>query len=426
MSRNGEGKSPGSHSRQEGTDMKTTSILSKIIIPILIVAIVVYLGLSAWMGIRNPYSFVTAYTDTMETSAVASGWVVRHEVPISGGNGLVQLRREQDEKVGKGQIIAEVYQDENYEEHQEELRRTQTDLTALQYAAYEGSPTGAVLEEQLLSSMSAMQTAASKGNFAGMGEATELYRKTVLRREYLVSEEAAAAMNAAGAELSAKFSQLQAVQSGAVPIQAEAAGVFSAHLDGYETLLSTSMLEAQSPAGLEGLAQIEPLADSGYIGKLITSPEWFYAATLDGQFSNRFTVGKKVTIHFNALSTSLKMKVQSVSEVQDGQVVVLFRSNQDVEQADQLRREASRVVFTSDEGIRVPKEALRVDEDGQAGVYVASGHNARFRPVDILAEDEVSYLVEAAPVDGMDTRILRAGDEVVLASDTLYDGKVVR
>ena len=77
--------------------MKTTSILSKIVIPILIVAILVYLGLSAWLGIRNPYSFVTAYTDTMETSAVGQGWVVRHEVPINGGNGLVKLKREQEE-----------------------------------------------------------------------------------------------------------------------------------------------------------------------------------------------------------------------------------------------------------------------------------------------------------------------------------------
>jgi hypothetical protein len=406
--------------------MKTTTILSKLAIPVIISAIVIYLALSAWLGIRDPYTFVTAYDDVMETSAVASGWVVRHELPITGGNGLVRLLREQDEKVGKGQVIAEVYQDENYEEHQEELRETQAELSALQYATWSGSPTGAVLEAQMLSSMADLQTAAAAGNFAGMGEATELYRKTVLRREYLVSEEAANAMDAAGWVLNQKYNELQAVQTGASTIWADAAGVFSTHMDGYETVLDTSMLEAQSPEGLERLARIEPQADSGYLGKLITSPEWFYCAVMDGEYADRFNVGGKVNIHFNALSTTLKMKVQSVSEVQDGQVVVLFRSNQDVEQADQLRREASRVVFTSAEGIRVPKEALRVDEDGQPGVYVASGHNARFRPVKILAEDDVGYLVKAAPADGLDTRILRAGDEVVLASDTLYDGKVVR
>ena len=406
--------------------MRQTSILSKIVIPVLIVAIMVYLGFSAWMGLRDPYRFFTAYTDTMETSAVASGWVVRREIPISGGNGLVQLQRNQEEKVGKGQVIAVVYQDEQYVEHQEELRQTQTDLTALQYATYSGSPTGAVLEEQLLSSMTSLRTGASSGNFANLSDTAETYRKLVLRREFLVSEEAAAFMSYSGQVLTQRYNELQGIQTGATTITAEAAGVFSTHLDGYETVLAPSMLEAQSPEGLRRLALIEPQTDSGYLGKLITSPEWFYAATMSGEYASRFTVGGKVTIHFNALSTSLTMKVESVSEIQDGQVVVLFRSTQDVEMADQLRQEASRVVFRSEEGIRVPKQALRVDEDGAIGVYVASGHNARFRPVEILAEDETSYLLSPNPDSSVDTRILRAGDEIVLASDELYDGKVVR
>lgn len=45
---------------------------------------------------------------------------------------------------------------------------------------------------------------------------------------------------------------------------------------------------------------------------------------------------------------------------------------------------------------------------------------------DILAEDDTSYLVKAAPTSEEDTRILRDGDQVVLASAELTDGKVVR
>lgn len=44
----------------------------------------------------------------------------------------------------------------------------------------------------------------------------------------------------------------------------------------------------------------------------------------------------------------------------------------------------------------------------------------------ILAEDDTSYLVKAAPTSEEDTRILRDGDQVVLASAELTDGKVVR
>ena len=44
----------------------------------------------------------------------------------------------------------------------------------------------------------------------------------------------------------------------------------------------------------------------------------------------------------------------------------------------------------------------------------------------VLAEDTDSYLVQANPTDEEDTRILREGDEIILASEELYDGKVVR
>ena len=75
--------------QQQGT------IFSKIAMPIVIVAIVVYLICSAWVGIRDPYQFTVAYTDTMETSVDAAGWVVRSEQPVAGAEGVVQLKRGQ-------------------------------------------------------------------------------------------------------------------------------------------------------------------------------------------------------------------------------------------------------------------------------------------------------------------------------------------
>ena len=85
--------------QQQGT------IFSKIAMPIVIVAIVVYLICSAWVGIRDPYQFTVAYTDTMETSVDAAGWVVRSEQPVAGAEGVVQLKRGQGEKVAKGRRL---------------------------------------------------------------------------------------------------------------------------------------------------------------------------------------------------------------------------------------------------------------------------------------------------------------------------------
>ena len=402
--------------QQQGT------IFSKIAMPIVIVAIVVYLICSAWVGIRDPYQFTVAYTDTMETSVDAAGWVVRSEQPVAGAEGVVQLKRGQGEKVAKGKEIAVVYQDETYVENQEELLQVKNDLSALQYATYSESPSGTALEDQMLSAMTSLRTAASSGNYSSLSEQTETYRKLVLRREYLLSSEATAAMTQAAADLQARYDDLQSYQSGATSIKAQESGLFSSYVDGYETLLTPDKLDGLSPKDLAAFSQLTPSTDANVLGKLVTDSIWYYAVTVPGDCVTRFAVGDSVDVFFNSLSETFPMEVFQVGEVQEDQVVIVLRSSQDDDKAEDLRQESGRVIFYSSEGIRVPKEALRVSKDGERGVY----QKARFRPVKILAEDENSYLVKADPTDEEDTRILRAGDEIVLASEELYDGKVVR
>lgn len=404
---------------------KQGATFQKIIVPAIIVAIVVYLIFSAWNGLRDPYSFVIVYTDTMEESIDAEGWVVRSEELVNGGgDGLVQLKRNEGEEVSEGAAIAMVYEDEEYVDNQEELLRTKSDLTALQYATYSGSPSGAALEDQMMSALSELRAASSSGDYANLSEETETYRKLVLRREFLVSSEAAAEMSAAASELYDKYESLQSYQSGATEITAAQSGMFSSHLDGYETLLSPDSLIGLLPEELAAFSELTPLSAEGSLGKLVTNPVWYYAATLPSQYSHELSPGQVVDVYFDALSKTLEMEVDSVGEIQDDQVVAVFRSARDEHAAGELRQESCRIILESEEGILVPKEALRVCE-GENGVFVSSGYNAVFRPVKILAENDDYYLVKPNPKNENDDRILRSGDEVVLASAELYDGKVV-
>lgn len=394
--------------------------------PLIIAAIVVYLICSAWMGMRDPFEFTVAYTDTMETSVDTAGWVVRSEVAVTGGEGMVQLKREEGEKVGKGQELAVVYQDESYVEKQEELLKTQSELSALQYATYDQSPSGVILDDQMLTAMTDLRTASSSGNYTSLSEQTETYRKLVLRREFLVSSEATAEMTQAANDLQAKYDQLQAGQAQATTVTAPSSGLFSSYVDGYESLLTPDDLEGLSPKDLAAFSQLTPQTDTNCLGKLVTNAAWYYAITVPGEVIGRFSVGGNVDVFFDSLSQTFPMEVDSVGEVQQGQAVVILRSTQNDTQAEDLRQESGRVIFYSSEGIRVPKEALRISENGEQGVYVVVSQKARFRPVKILAEDDTSYLVKAAPLNEEDSRILKEGDEIVLAAEELTDGKVVR
>lgn len=99
----------------------------------------------------------------------------------------------------------------------------------------------------MLSAMTSLRTAASSGNYSSLSEQTETYRKLVLRREYLLSSEATAAMTQAAADLQARYDDLQSYQSGATSIKAQESGLFSSYVDGYETLLTPDKLDGLSP-----------------------------------------------------------------------------------------------------------------------------------------------------------------------------------
>ena len=87
-----------------------------------------------------------------------------------------------------------------------------------------------------------------------------------------------------------------------------------------------------------------------------------------------------------------------------------------------LRQQSADVVFNSYQGLRVPKDAVRVEDGGQTGVYVLEGATARWKPITILHDNGESYVVE---LDKTSTANLWPGDEVIIHAKNLYDGKVV-
>ena len=131
------------------------------------------------------------------------------------------------------------------------------------------------------------------------------------------------------------------------------------------------------------------------------------------------------------------MTVERVGDPADGQCVVVLSTDKYLSDTTLLRRQTVELVFDSITGVRVPKEALRVEqqtvtdeetgEESQVsvtGVYALVGEQAEFKPVTILSQSDSFALVEAADVT--DRKGLRAGDIVIVASEDLYDGKVIQ
>ena len=138
------------------------------------------------------------------------------------------------------------------------------------------------------------------------------------------------------------------------------------------------------------------------------------------------------------------MTIERLSEPEEGQVLAVLSSDRYLSETTLLRGQSVELIFDSVTGIRVPKEAVRVEERTgtdeetdeeytyqQTVVYAVVGAQAEAKDVTILAEGEDFFLVEAVEPDNPDNttqakKALRSGDEIIVRAENLYDGKVLR
>ena len=157
----------------------------------------------------------------------------------------------------------------------------------------------------------------------------------------------------------------------------------------------------------------------------------------------RLTVGGTVTVRFSRdWSGEVEMKVAHMGTAQEGRVAVVLRSNRALSDTTLLRRQTVELVFAKQSGIRVPRAAVRVENDTVTDkdtgeekevqltcVYVEVGITAERKQVTVLAQGEDYYIVEPVlPRDAgenQEKKVLRPGDQVIIASDEIWDGKVL-
>lgn len=175
------------------------------------------------------------------------------------------------------------------------------------------------------------------------------------------------------------------------------------------------------------------------MGKLVTDATWYFVCAMGEEEAGRLIEGRTVTVRFSRdWSGEVDMKVERVGETpENGRVAVVLSSDRYLSETTLLRKQTVELVFDSQTGIRVPTQSVRVEErtvtdpeteeekqELVTGVYVLVGQQAEFKPVTILAQLEDFALVKSA--DSSDgKKALRAGDEVILSSVELFDGKVI-
>ena len=398
--------------------------------------VLVYFGLQLRDYLVDPFSTAAAAYTKVEETVSANGWLIRAEQVLPGeGSGLLRLTRQEGERVSQGGTVAKVYADQASLDRQTELDRLDERIEQLRYAAEE-SLSGVAslrLDSQIQDSLLSLRRSVEGGALAQAESEISQLRSLVLKRDYSRGDGTDAAAELA--ELQAQRKSLAAQGANSVrTLTAPKSGIYSAVVDGYETVLTPESLDTLTPSALSALTADS--AVSSNVGKLITSDRWYYAAALPDDAAD-LTEGQSVTLRFSkGAADDLPAEVWRVGESENGRTLVILSGREYLSELTLLRHQSASIILKTTEGIRVPQTALRVDtvtttgENGEeittrtTGVYTVVGRVARFKPVTVVYTGDGFSLVKAAAEK--ESLRLRPGEEIILTAKELSDGAVVR
>ena len=420
--------------------MKESTLATKVMIAVICLGVAAYLAVYIARGWDEPLVTAYAYSYSQDMGMEATGILIRQEtvLPDSGGSYVDHILGE-GEKSSKGQAVALLYSDPSALTTRQSIRALSAEIEQLQYALVSGTQDGNVsrLDAQVLSSIVALRSLAARGDLTALEDSALNLRTMVFKRDYTYGDIGAASqMEQLIEDKQAQLRQLNtSLSQVSRTVYAPVAGVFSGTVDGWEGAATPAMLDGLTAQGLSALLAQQHEVDRSAVGKLITDSTWYFAALLPGTDTG-LQSGRNYQLSFSGdYYGQITMTLERVA-LEDGQTLAIFSCRSHLADTTLLRVQTVDVVIRQLEGIRIPRKALRVEtetvtaEDGSTSevnhykVFTVVRSQSWGQEVEVLYTDDNFYLVR--PIDGDASDRLRDGDEVILSSSDIYDGKVVR
>ena len=418
--------------------MKNSSFGTKCLLLAVTLGVLAYFGIQGLQYLGDPLTTTLAYNYQVEEGMDLSGYVVRREQVLADEtSGLLRLQRSEGEKVGAGGTVALVYADQASLDRQREIDELSGRIEQLQFAqeASLGSEVSLKLDAQIMRSLLDYRAELAAGRLDNAEEHETELKSLVLKRDYTYSD--TEDLSGQIAELQSLLKELKAQAASSVrAVKAPVSGVYSAVVDGYETVLTPGLLADMTPSQLNAVQADETLTSQ--TGKLILGDSWYYAVTMSADQAKALRdSGGTMTLRFaKGVEQDQTVTLYAVGPEEQGRVVVTFRGAYNMAQVTLLRRQSAQLIWRTVAGIRVPNEALRaantkVDQEGNRttveslGVYCVVGMEARFKPVEVLYSGDGFVLVRSTAASDQESLRLRPGDEIIISAKDLYDGKVV-
>ena len=153
--------------------MKSTSVSTKIITILLLLAVIGYFAVQGYNYFVSPETTTLVYRYHSEQSIALRGYVVRDEQVVDCNETLIELKHAEGERVGQGDTIASVYRSADALNATQQLETLRAQKEQLEYAksASSDAATALRLDTDIREQIISVRAAYESGAYSSLADA---------------------------------------------------------------------------------------------------------------------------------------------------------------------------------------------------------------------------------------------------------------
>lgn len=398
----------------------------RILAAVLIIALLFYFGFQVYRSVFDAVSTELATMHSVYESIETKGLVFRTETIIPAVNsGHVFYTVENGTRVSKGGVIASVYNSPDDGLLEQQMADIDQQIEALQALAA-GNATEHLsldlVETQLDSTVNDLVRDVADGVFDSGTE----YRSSLislLSKKQIITGTTVDFSGTISALQAEKTALRERYSSAIASVKAPVAGYFADRTDGYESVLADVDLSALSVEQLQGYLDMDITPSDIGSGKIVGGYEWYMACIVSDAHYNSLAVGSSLSLRMSFVTDDeIPVTVTACKKDNVGNMAVVFRCAYMSEALSTIRDETVEIQMVRHTGLKVPKRAIVINEEMEAGVYIRSGNVVSFRKIDQLYSEPADYVICAETTQ---SGYLKLYDDIIVEGRGLYEGKII-
>lgn len=397
----------------------------KILTVLIVLALLGYIGYQAYRSIFSGIKTELAVNYSVYESIETEGLIFRSETVIPSKSGHLYYTVKNGARIAKDGVIASVYSSENDGLLADQIKEVEARIAMLRELQTNDSSTHItldIIDTQLNNSLNDLISDVGDGSFDTAEAAKDNLLSLLSKKQIVTGKKVDFSAEIAKLEQQKKDLKSQ-YRTALSVIRAPVAGYFVDNTDGYESTLSALDPLTLTTDKLQELLSMEPQEAAASAGKIVGGYEWYFACVVSDVYYNTLAVGNSLSLKMNFVSEDeVPVTVAACNKDNNGKLAVIFRCAYMSEELSDIRKETAQLLMVRHTGLRVPKRAIVINDEMQAGVYIRSGNVAAFRKIDQLYSEPADYVICKIKDE---SGYLQLYDDIIVSGKGLYDGKAI-